>query len=489
VIDGDLSDWGFVTTVPIPVTNKILCWWDNKYFDSKIPNKTPEDFSGSFQCFYDSYNLYVAVKVKDDHFISGREPFAFNLFEDCVEITFNGDSDQWYQAGNYGQTRVYADDKTGKTYVEMGGLFPPWETYPYIWEELGVKAVLKQNEQGYSVEVAIPTRILGWSTFEPNRPIGLNVKINDFDGNSDKDCALIWAKDNNPDENQWHNLVSFNTSVSRQKDSQPVSDLAGEGKNIVAVLGNPDDAQSFDTVKAIYRAYSQKDYAETERLLNLSSNNNYWKKFFLGNIRFNTKNYSESSQILLSLANEAPDECLSRLALYKSGRALMRAGDKMKALEMFGKVLLSTVELHAGLGSTIFEVLQLSIAELIRDEPIDSPVLKKKDEIIGQYTETYIKNMDVIPVDVPSIFQLVKMGLYEVKDYYSSLRLLEKIDNTTLDNKMISRAKLERARCYFYMGDYENSIQLGNDLISSFYPEINLEANMVLLSINKIKNK
>ncbi|MFA6470684.1 MAG: sugar-binding protein [Candidatus Latescibacterota bacterium] len=480
VVDGDLSDWAFVTSGPVPVTNTISNWW-NKKPDSEIIIKSPEDLSGSFQCFYDSYNLYVTVKVTDDKFMSGREPFAFNLFDDCVEISFNGDSDQWYQAGNYGQLRVYADDKTGKTYVEMSGLFPPWETYPYIWEELGVKAVLKQNEQGYIVEAAIPIHILGWTAFEPNRQIGLNVKINDFDGNTDKDCALIWAKDSNEDENQWHNLVSFTTSVSQPIDSQPVSNSAGDGKNIVAVLGNPDEVQSFDSVKEIYHVYSQQDYSETERLLNLSSNNSYWKKFFLGNIRFNTKNYNESGQIMLSLSKEVPDECLSRLALYKAGRAYMRAGDKMKALDIFGEVLLSTIECNGSIDFVTFEIMRKSISELINNENDNSPVLKKMNE----YIDSYIEKMDNNPIAETIYISFAKNGLNQAKDYTASLKLLDKITNQSTNQITINEIKLEKAKCYFFLEDMENSSQLCKEIISTSDVKMSLEAKMILLSIER----
>ncbi|MFA6472304.1 MAG: sugar-binding protein [Candidatus Latescibacterota bacterium] len=462
VVDGDLSDWAFVNTGPVPITNAMLNWW-NKRSNTIIPIKSQEDLSGSFQCFYDSYNLYAAVKVTDDKFMSGREPFNFNFFDDCVEISFNGDSDKWFQEGNYGLMRVFADDKTGKSYIEMGGLSPPWEKYPYIWEELGVKAVLKQNDQGYTVEAAIPTHILGWNEFKQNRQIGLNIKINDFDGNTDKDCALIWGKDSTKKENQWHNLMSFTTSVSQPKESQPVSDSAGSGKNIVAVLGNPDEIQSFDAVKEIYRVYSQQDYAETERLLNLSSNNGYWKKYFLGNIRFNTKNYNESGDILLQNAREFPDACIARKELYQSGRAFMRAGDKMKALDIFGEVLLSTVERNGSLEFVIYEIIRESIEEIMRNEHLDSPVSIKGNDIMCNYVQSYMRSMNDSDVSNSNYLRLVELGLVRVKAYDASILLLEKILHSNNDKEIIQHTKSELAWIYFDKGDFDKSKQVSDE--------------------------
>jgi tetratricopeptide (TPR) repeat protein len=483
-VDGDLSDWTFVTTESIPITHTMLNWWNN-HPDSKIPLKSTEDLSGSFNCFYDAYNLYIAVRVADDQFISGREPFAFNHFGDCVEIAFNGESDKWFESGNYGQVRIFADCRSGKTFVEMGALFSPLQSFINIleYENLGLHAVLKQNESGYTVEVSIPYAFLGWTRFEPNRQIGLNIKINDVDENGYKDCALIWAQDNDPEETQWHNKVLFGSSIELSNNSQQNSNSESSNKNIVAILGKPDGNQSVSNLIDIYRAYSQKDYIETERLLNLNpGKDKYWSQLFLGFIRFDTKNYRESGQILESLANESPDLCVSRKALYQAGRAYMRAGDKMKALDIFGEVLLSEVELHSSVEFIIYGILGESVAELIKDEPADSPLIKRKNEIIGQFVEAYCKEIDLKPKDVPFNFQLIKRGLNQLKSYDSSLKLLEKIENTSLDQKIKGKAKLERAKCYYYLGDYEHSAQLGKELLNLSDPNINLNAQMLILS-------
>ncbi|MFA6471343.1 MAG: sugar-binding protein [Candidatus Latescibacterota bacterium] len=490
VVDGDLSDWAFVTSGPVPITNTMLSWWNNNT-NSEIPIKSLEDLSGSFQCFYDAYNLYFSVKVNDDKFMSGREPFAFNLYDDCVEISFNGDSDKWFETGNYGQIRVFADERIGKTHIEMRGLFPPWQIYPYIWEDLGVKANLKRNEQGYTVEVAIPTNILGWSAFKANRLIGLNIKINDKDEIGDKDCALVWAQDLNENENQWHNLVSFDTPVLVSKDSQPVSNSGSETKNIIAVLDNPDKTQSFDNVKAIYRAYSQKDYIETERLLNSCSNNKYWKQFFLGNIRFDTKKYLESAQIMLQLANDSPDLCLSRLAIYKAGRAFMRAGDKMKALDIFEEVLTSTMEHQGGLGFVVFNMLGESVPELLKNESNNSIVSNKADVILEHFLEACIKNQNSCSKDglFDKYLNYYLSYLTINKNYDKAIQMLELLNNNTIDQKVIFKSLLEIAKVYLQEEDYDKSEKICNDIIDTDSDKINKNTANSILHLIAIKRK
>ena len=53
VVDGDLSDWAFVTSGPVSITNTMLNWW-NKRSNTIIPIKSQNDLSGS---------LYVLDKL------------------------------------------------------------------------------------------------------------------------------------------------------------------------------------------------------------------------------------------------------------------------------------------------------------------------------------------------------------------------------------------------------------------------------------------
>jgi tetratricopeptide (TPR) repeat protein len=418
------------------------------------------------------------MKVNDDHFMSGREPYAY--YDDCVEIVFNGDSNNWYESGNFGMVRIFAEDSTGKTLVEARGFFPPWQEYPCIWEELGLRTWLKRNDGGYTVEAAIPCRFMGWEKFEPSRKLALEVQIYDTDDKK-TDCAISWGSGAAQYRiSSTPNYVVFDTLV-RPKVSESNVHTAKKGENVKIFQGTPEQNQLFDQVTEVFRAYSEKDYEKTECLLRSGINfNKYWQQYFLSNIMFDTRRFPESAEIMSPLIKSATDNCFSDFAVFKTGRAYMRAGEKIKALDMFKQVLLKTVEHHSAQMFVTNNVFRLCIADLISNEPPDSPVLKKKDEILADYAKAYCKSLDLYPVDDEKNFNLIKLGFDQVKAFDGSIILLEKMNRTAKDPEMRKKAKFDLVRCYYAKGDVKGAEKLADELLKT---DINAEQTSILKSL------
>jgi len=78
IIDGNLSDWDIIKTIPAEVK------WIYPTSKPGLPHSS-SDLSASFQCLYDPYNLYIAIKVNDDHLVFGCEMFGYSFENDSVE--------------------------------------------------------------------------------------------------------------------------------------------------------------------------------------------------------------------------------------------------------------------------------------------------------------------------------------------------------------------------------------------------------------------
>jgi len=70
-IDEELSDWSFVNVAPARVE------WFNPIYGTP---KNEEDLSAYFTCFYDAYNLYVAITVKYESFVTEQNVFGYSWY-------------------------------------------------------------------------------------------------------------------------------------------------------------------------------------------------------------------------------------------------------------------------------------------------------------------------------------------------------------------------------------------------------------------------
>jgi tetratricopeptide (TPR) repeat protein len=67
--------------------------------------------------------------------------------------------------------------------------------FPYLWQALGVKAVLKAQSGGYTAEIAIPFEVMQWTA--GNRPefLRMNVRVFDSNGGSSYARSVGWSVD------------------------------------------------------------------------------------------------------------------------------------------------------------------------------------------------------------------------------------------------------------------------------------------------------
>jgi hypothetical protein len=166
-IDGDLSDWSSVTSYAA----------SNCVFGCSA--RTGEsDLSATYYLGYDSTNLYVAVKVKDDKYV--QVATGVNLYKgDDVEIQLDTNL-----SADFYQTVLSGDDyQIGLSDGNFSGHAPE----AYRWYPRSLQGPLtsvtvkgKQLTDGYTLEARIP-----WSTFTatptPGTYFGFALSVSDDD--------------------------------------------------------------------------------------------------------------------------------------------------------------------------------------------------------------------------------------------------------------------------------------------------------------------
>jgi len=133
-------------------------------------------------------------------------------YDDSVEIYIDGDINPASEEGfdnNDAKIRISADNN-GKTMLE--GLSQSSKIgFPYMWEALGVRAALKQSNDGYVVEASIPYKVLGWDQWETGRRMGMNIRVIDDDDGGQNDGFIGWAS--GPNYTYFNSTESFNHIV------------------------------------------------------------------------------------------------------------------------------------------------------------------------------------------------------------------------------------------------------------------------------------
>jgi tetratricopeptide (TPR) repeat protein len=251
-IDGHLSDWSALgiaasslSVLPSPIATTA---------DSPV-------LAASAQCFTDYSYLYVGINVKDRHLSFGRHGFNQAWMDDAVWIAFYGGTslrhlvNQGYR-GNDGQILLSADT-FGR--VTIDGAVPasrknasaPTLQYPYLWSLLGVKAALATVEDGYTVEVAIPFELLGWSAGSRPPDLKMNIRVSDSDGGTSYARSAIWARDPYDtaiDSHEFYQTLSFERTPNHA--AVPITPQSAEEHTRAIVLtainkiadGDPDAA-------------------------------------------------------------------------------------------------------------------------------------------------------------------------------------------------------------------------------------------------------
>jgi hypothetical protein len=168
-LDGDWSEWKDLTR-EYPANNVV---WGKQNWTGA------EDLSSSFHVGWDTKNLYIAVKVRDDQYVQNAT--GENIYKgDSLEILLDTNlrDDYYYQ-------RLSPDDfQLG---ISPGFSDPDGAGSAYLWfpsniagSRSNVKVASRLEDGVYRVEAAIP-----WSVFEitpvNGRHYGFALSINDND--------------------------------------------------------------------------------------------------------------------------------------------------------------------------------------------------------------------------------------------------------------------------------------------------------------------
>ena len=185
-IDGDLSEWDGIEA---PVRTLDAWWWmptgDKEDPFGKARYHGPEDLSARFRAFADGDYLYLAVEVTDDLVVFERETFGETWWDDAVQVYLKDGS-------LLDITRNRDGDVVLEGHLSLDGLRM---RTPYLWDAVGVRAGLQEQQGGYSVEVQIPRDVLGLPAFQVDTEIGLNVSVSDHDDAGRRDNARVWCAD------------------------------------------------------------------------------------------------------------------------------------------------------------------------------------------------------------------------------------------------------------------------------------------------------
>lgn len=161
-IDGDLRDWGALTVLVNHITFRPENW------------QGPLDLSGIAALAWDATALYLALEVVDETFAA--PPAGAQMFlGDGAEILFSADL-----AGDFATTRLNADD------CQLG--LPPNAPSAYRWfpaNQAGLQTEVTVASQrtptGYTLEAAIPWRVLCGAVPQAGATFGFVLSISDND--------------------------------------------------------------------------------------------------------------------------------------------------------------------------------------------------------------------------------------------------------------------------------------------------------------------
>lgn len=204
-IDGDLSEWSAIEAVSQPLTGwmKVRNWLMEDPF-LKENFQGPEDLSASFRAFADQDYLYVVVEVADDRLVFGdSQTYGRGGHDDMVHIYLDGDLEKKNTEILIPMRSDYDDNdsvigitrnQNGMVVLE-GSLLETRIMAPYLWNAVGVQAAVREQKDGYVVEVQIPRDVLGLEAFRKGTKIGLNVAVTDDDDGGWRDNKLGWSGD------------------------------------------------------------------------------------------------------------------------------------------------------------------------------------------------------------------------------------------------------------------------------------------------------
>ena len=167
-IDGNLADWEGIGAAPVSLGYGVRMFAPKT--DTNKSQPVRQGFAASARCAANNDFLYIGLEVTDKEIKYSDSPFFKSWDGDSVEVLFYGE-----QNTNFAGQITVTLDSDGS--MVIGGRDPiSNEKYPYFWESLGARAVLKTTAAGYTVELAAPLSVLEWSGWTGDRLRGMNVR-------------------------------------------------------------------------------------------------------------------------------------------------------------------------------------------------------------------------------------------------------------------------------------------------------------------------
>lgn len=180
--------------------------WDIATDISKVLYGTTDN-TAKFGVLWDSYYLYVGVKVLDDNLYNDSRLllplYSGELFDDdCVAIFIDGDHSRDTNSNYDEHDRFFLKGwkNDGLDGYNAKGVLHGWATTP----------------DGYSIEMAIPWTNLGITPTAGKPPIGFSVGYNDDDNGGVHEGSVVWQGT----ANNWTNTSALGDIVLGEAPSQ-----------------------------------------------------------------------------------------------------------------------------------------------------------------------------------------------------------------------------------------------------------------------------
>ncbi|MDZ4197983.1 MAG: sugar-binding protein, partial [Kiritimatiellia bacterium] len=196
VIDGRLDDWTGLPRYELGDNNV-----SKDFSEGRMPRQGEEDLFASFSAAWDPENLYVSIRVTDDHFFPGYGEEGLYWQFDSVQLYFDmkndggerfNENDAAYTIGfgPDGQPVVHLDKNPSGRYVGASNADRGVDD--------AVRVAWTKTDDGFIFEIAFPKETLPFLDLAPGSVFGLSLLVNDNDGDGRKPGLTLGPKGTEP---------------------------------------------------------------------------------------------------------------------------------------------------------------------------------------------------------------------------------------------------------------------------------------------------
>jgi protocatechuate 3,4-dioxygenase beta subunit len=355
-VDGDLADWNALPA------EKVELLIGSALSHGNVQSQNPpskEVLSATLRCGSDGDFLHLAVDVLDDDPEFGFATFDYLHVQDCIEFIFHGEriEDPPVQL-------VVTLDAKGK--VILGGRAPiVKEKFPGFWESAGVRAALRKNPQGYTVETAVPWSVLEWIGWGEGKVMGLNVRVYDGDTKGLNRYLVEWSSDNG---------AGYRKLLGAFRKPSP------------ALFRSPDH----EKIHAALAAMQKKDWTEAEKVLR-DSENTPWAKPLLSQTLISAGKELEGTELRKQVMRDFPSSSVRDWILFsliQSSQSLEMKGQYRNAIAIMEGMDFSGRKTNLLLRCMLQQARCYCLnSEYIKAEPL-------LEKVIGSAAEKEIADLD-----------------------------------------------------------------------------------------------